>query len=55
MLMSFMSQSQNGADASIANKAGKTCLDCIKDPILRKQIQGSLGVAVHKYEGRQVK
>merc|ERR1719506_3314580 len=47
--------SQNGADPRAKNAAGMTPLDCVKDPVLRKKLQGSLGVAVHKYEGRKTK
>jgi len=44
-----------GADSSIKNVSGKTCLDCVKDPALREAMQGVLGAPGHVFKGRKTK
>jgi len=45
----------NGADPTITNKAGMTCLDCVKDPERRAKLQRVLKIPAHKFKGRKTK
>ena len=41
----------SGADPTITNKAGMTCLDCVKDPERRSKLQRVLKIPAHKFKG----
>merc|ERR1711959_242674 len=39
----------------IKNKAGLTALDGCKDPVLREELQGILGIVSYEYKGRKTR
>merc|ERR1712070_508867 len=45
----------NGADPTLTNAAGMTCLDVVKDPDKRAKLQRELKIQSHQYKGRKTK